>query len=209
MWAQREQHALLETMRAAGPDAPTLCEGWQTRHLAAHLYLRGHRPWALLRGADAAIDELSTTLTEPHSYEDLLAEFSGSGPGMSGLVSLPLLGDRADETANHLEYLVHHEDVRRAGERPTDPRALPAEQELAIWNATVAMARLAYRSAPTGVVLVWPGGPRAQVRKDSDSVALVGEPVEQALYAFGRRDHADLTLRGAPDAVARMRDWAA
>ena len=27
-----------------GPDGPTLCEGWQTRDLAAHLVLRERRP---------------------------------------------------------------------------------------------------------------------------------------------------------------------
>lgn len=28
---------------AKGPDAPTLCEGWFTRDLAAHLWIREHR----------------------------------------------------------------------------------------------------------------------------------------------------------------------
>ena len=35
--AQRERAALVETMRAVGPDAPTLCGDWTTRDLAAHL----------------------------------------------------------------------------------------------------------------------------------------------------------------------------
>lgn len=30
-------------MRAAGPDAPTLCEGWTARDLAAHLVVRERR----------------------------------------------------------------------------------------------------------------------------------------------------------------------
>src|SRR3954467_11066574 len=42
--AQRERAALVETMRAAGPDAPTLCGDWTTRDLAAHLILRERRP---------------------------------------------------------------------------------------------------------------------------------------------------------------------
>ena len=31
-------------MRAAGPEAPTLCAGWTTRDLAAHLVVREARP---------------------------------------------------------------------------------------------------------------------------------------------------------------------
>ncbi|WP_346995752.1 maleylpyruvate isomerase N-terminal domain-containing protein, partial [Dietzia sp. SLG310A2-38A2] len=42
--AQRERSALVETMRAAGPEAPTLCAGWTTRDLAAHLVVREARP---------------------------------------------------------------------------------------------------------------------------------------------------------------------
>ena len=42
--AQRERSALVESMRATGPDAPTLCEGWTTRDLAAHLVVREYRP---------------------------------------------------------------------------------------------------------------------------------------------------------------------
>src|SRR6476620_10302201 len=41
--AQRERAALVATMRDLGPDAPTLCDGWTTRDLAAHLVVREHR----------------------------------------------------------------------------------------------------------------------------------------------------------------------
>ena len=41
--AQRERAALVATMRSVGPDAPTLCEGWTTRDLAAHLVIREYR----------------------------------------------------------------------------------------------------------------------------------------------------------------------
>ena len=36
---QRERDALVELVRAVGPDAPTLCEGWTTRDLLAHTAL--------------------------------------------------------------------------------------------------------------------------------------------------------------------------
>ena len=43
-WAQRERHDLCGLLDEAGPDAPTLCEGWTAAHLAAHLVLRERRP---------------------------------------------------------------------------------------------------------------------------------------------------------------------
>src|ERR1700753_2819253 len=44
---QRERAAMVATFRAVGPDAPTLCEGWTTRDLTAHLLVRERRPDAL------------------------------------------------------------------------------------------------------------------------------------------------------------------
>ena len=41
--ASRERAALVNTMRAVGPDGPTLCGDWTTRDLAAHLVLRERR----------------------------------------------------------------------------------------------------------------------------------------------------------------------
>jgi uncharacterized protein (TIGR03085 family) len=41
--AQRERNALVATLRKAGPQAPTLCEGWNTTDLAAHLVVRERR----------------------------------------------------------------------------------------------------------------------------------------------------------------------
>jgi uncharacterized protein (TIGR03083 family) len=43
-YAQDERAALAALLHETGPDGPTLCEGWQTRDLAAHLALRARRP---------------------------------------------------------------------------------------------------------------------------------------------------------------------
>src|SRR4051812_36111592 len=43
-FARRERTALRDTLRATGPDAPTLCEGWTARDLAAHVVVREHAP---------------------------------------------------------------------------------------------------------------------------------------------------------------------
>jgi hypothetical protein len=38
----RERRELCDLLIQLGPDAPTLCEGWTTADLAAHLVLREH-----------------------------------------------------------------------------------------------------------------------------------------------------------------------
>ena len=47
-YARDERLALCALLDKAGPDAPTLCEGWRTADLAAHLVLRERRPDAAL-----------------------------------------------------------------------------------------------------------------------------------------------------------------
>ena len=43
----RERLGLCDLLLELGPDAPTLCEGWTTADLAAHLVLREHfRRWS-------------------------------------------------------------------------------------------------------------------------------------------------------------------
>ena len=46
--AQRHRRALCEAALMAGPDAPTLCEGWVVRDLLVHLVVRDSRPDAAL-----------------------------------------------------------------------------------------------------------------------------------------------------------------
>ncbi|WP_010474195.1 maleylpyruvate isomerase family mycothiol-dependent enzyme, partial [Streptomyces somaliensis] len=42
--AKRERLVLADLLEAVGPEAPTLCDGWTTRDLAAHLVVRERRP---------------------------------------------------------------------------------------------------------------------------------------------------------------------
>ena len=48
--ALSERHLLCDELLRLGPDAPTKCEGWDTRDLAAHLVIREERP-DLCRGS--------------------------------------------------------------------------------------------------------------------------------------------------------------
>ena len=43
-FAQDERSELCDLLVDLGPDEPTLCEGWTTADLAAHLVVRERRP---------------------------------------------------------------------------------------------------------------------------------------------------------------------
>src|SRR5919108_600264 len=110
--AKRERLLLADLLEAAGPTAPTLCEGWTTRDLAAHLVVRERR-------ADAAAgivlkplaDRLQRVQAEfaAKPYEELIQLVRTGPPRMS-----PYAVKQIDEAANTVEFFVHAEDVRRA-----------------------------------------------------------------------------------------------
>ena len=81
--AQRERSALVSTFRQVGPDAPTLCAGWTTRDLAAHLVVRERRLDAtpgitvpFLAGYTAKVQNKVAQSTD---WDDLV-ELVSSGP---------------------------------------------------------------------------------------------------------------------------------
>ncbi|WP_371326246.1 maleylpyruvate isomerase family mycothiol-dependent enzyme [Corynebacterium sp. HMSC076D02] len=43
-FSSAERAKLVTLFHKLGPDAPTLCQGWSTRDLAAHLWVRENRP---------------------------------------------------------------------------------------------------------------------------------------------------------------------
>lgn len=192
-WYAREQQDLAAALRRAGPDAPTLCEGWQTRHLAAHLYLRLHRPWRMageilpgVAGADALTIQLGDEHAAGGDYAQLLDDFLAPPARVNPM-------GMAGDAMHLLEYVVHHEDVRRAGGHD-EPRTLPRGQQAALWHQVRRMGRLTQARQPHGLVLVVPGGPRAVARQGRRSVAVCGSVVELALYLTGRTEHADVDL---------------
>ena len=122
--ARRERQELAELMLATGPDAPTLCEGWTTRDLAAHLVVREARPDAALghrrcRRCPAGPSASSGRRPSAQSYPELVRKVR-TGPPTLSVFSIP----GADGLANLIEYVVHHEDVLRA-QPDWEPRALP------------------------------------------------------------------------------------
>lgn len=202
--AERERAALAAALEQAGPEAPTLCEGWTTRDLARHLVLREGNPEALARFVAAKVPALRGRLpgtdAPPRPFLDVVEQFrSGPPPGPLGLPGLDVL-------VNTAEHFIHHEDVRRA--RPGwSARELPAADEDALWGSAQLMARRTYFRSPVGVVLVVPDGPRSKVRRGAPAVVLTGKASELLLHVTGREAHADVEVGGPADAVRRFRAW--
>ncbi|GGO50556.1 TIGR03085 family metal-binding protein [Streptomyces lasiicapitis] len=201
--AKRERLLLADLLEAAGPDAPTLCDGWNTRDLAAHVVVRERR-------ADAAggilIKQLAGRLERVQAefaakpYEELIQLIRTGPPRFS-----PFNLKQVDEASNAVEFYVHAEDVRRAQPDWT-PRELDPVFADALWSRLERMARVVGRKAPVGLVLRRPDGQTAVAHRGAPVVTATGEPAELLMFVFGRQEAADVELEGDKDAVARLHE---
>ncbi len=195
-----ERAALSELLEQVGPAAPTLCAGWLTHDLAAHLTLREARPDMAL-GMIPALAGHARRLFAAYRrrpYLELVNSFRAGPPRLS-VFSLP----GVDSLANLLEFYVHHEDVRRA--RPGFVRReLTQEMQERLWRGVRRVSKLLFRSAPTGVLLRRPDGVTAPVRAGDPVVTISGVPSEIALFAFGRERQALVELSGEQQAVRAL-----
>jgi uncharacterized protein (TIGR03085 family) len=197
--ARAEREALCDLLSQEGPDAPTLCEGWRTRDLAAHLVLRERRPDAavglVVRPLAAHTARVQHELSS-QPYPVLLGQLRQGPPAWS-----PTRLAAVDEVANTLEFFVHHEDVRRV-RAGAEPRQLDHPSEEVLWSRLRTTARLLLRRSPVGVTLEAPGRQPASVKAGTGTVTVVGRPGELALYLFGRRGVAQVEVKGSPADVA-------
>ncbi|WP_186759395.1 TIGR03085 family metal-binding protein [Arthrobacter alpinus] len=205
-YVEPSREVLAETLLAAGPDAATLCAGWRTQELAAHLYLREHspkvgaalilKPWKTI--SEKATVKLAAESSTPQAYAALVEKFRAGPPKMS-----PLSLRAVDHSANLIEFFIHTEDIRRASDRWA-PRALDTDYSQALWAELIKRAAILYRSVDLGVVLVDPSGPRHVAKRAPVSVAIIGDPGELLLHANGRIGQALVSFEGQPDAVALL-----
>ncbi|WP_432547061.1 TIGR03085 family metal-binding protein [Kineococcus sp. SYSU DK004] len=203
--AARERSGLCDDALAAGPDAPTLCEGWSVRDLLVHLHVRDGRPGVALGGVAGRLVPAAGRRAERVQEElaalpfgELVDRVRSGPPAWS-----PARAGAVDELVNLAEFFTHREDVRRAQDGWT-PRELDAQESRALWRTARTLARVAYHRSGVGVVLVVPDGPRAAVRKGVPAVTLTGQPQELLLHAFGRRSRARVEVGGFPQAVHRF-----
>jgi uncharacterized protein (TIGR03085 family) len=186
-FSQRERWALCDLLTELGPDSPTLCAGWRSADLAAHLLTRERRP-------DTAVG-MVTNLGPFKSWTTRVRDGARDTETWDTLVSRvrsgpPPLLRPLDPVINTIEYFVHHEDLRR-GQPDWQPRQLAAADEAELWRRAGAMAKLSFHPAAgrleapglEPLVLSKKGGPTAK-----------GPPGEVVMWLLGRKDAARVEI---------------
>ena len=186
-----------------GPDAPTLCEGWTTRDLAVHLWVRENRPDA---AAGIFVNALSGRLEKEsrkvadRDFDELVDDW-GRGPAAYNPVRF------VDAQQNFVEHFVHHEDIRRAN--GMGPRDFSAHIKQQMHSYLKLLAKVALRKSERPVILQPEGLPRI-VAADTHGVADKGDAVvrvsgevgELILWSFGR-DAAEVKVEGDAGAIVK------
>ncbi|MFL6123701.1 TIGR03085 family metal-binding protein [Actinophytocola sp.] len=199
--ATAERAALCDLFDELGPNEPTLCTGWQTRDLAAHLVVRERRPDAapgiLLKPLAGHTKRVQDTYARRPWRE--LVDLVRGGPAPWWPTRIPAL----DNAVNSIEFFVHHEDTRR-GQAGWEPRRPDAERDEALWAGLRRLAKMTLRRTPVGLLLCRPNGQEIVVRRGPDTVTVTGEPGELLLFATGR-EAARVEFEGDQRALAVVR----
>jgi uncharacterized protein (TIGR03085 family) len=210
-----ERRALAETLRHTDPDGPTLSGEWTAAQLAAHLVLRERSGVELFgrlpnkRMQQIAQREIDRLVAE-QPYPQIVAAIDAGVSWRDLQLPLPTAAIWAlppvREKANLIEYLVHHEDVRRA-QPGWAPRELPAELVAEVWRRLPISIRLTMRRVPVGLALVRPDEGEVQTpraKRHGARVTVTGEPIELLLFSFGRRTVARVELDGSAEDLAAV-----
>src|SRR6202158_6384671 len=151
--SQRERAALVATLCTVGPNAPTLCEGWTTLDLAAHLVLRERRldatPGIAFGPVAAYTAKVQKQIAESTDWDDLVEMISTGPPIFSPFKLL-------DPLVNVTEMFIHHEDVRRATPGWA-PRDLDGQSVSALRGPSPPVSRVTIAGVPSP-------GPRCTTR---------------------------------------------
>ena len=179
--AQRERAALVETMRAVGPDAPTLCGDWTTRDLAAHLVIREGRVDASIGIVLQFLAGHTETLrrrTARSEWTDLLDRVAAGPPWYSPFKPV-------DAVAGMGELFIHHEDVRRA-RIGWEPREVDDATVTALSRGLPVWARFHLGRAPARITLLEPGGRALATVGRGPALTVTGAVPELLLFMSGR-----------------------
>lgn len=202
-YAVLERHALCDLFDKLGPDAPTLCEGWTTADLAAHLVVRERRPDAapgiLISPLAGYSERVRRGVRDGSAWPRLVEEVRSGPPAWS-----PTRLGPVNELVNTVEFYVHHEDVRRA-QPDWEPRVLDPALEDTLWARVKSGARMLMRRTPASLDLRRPDGSTAHVGSGPAEVTVTGPASELVLLAFGRGGHARLDYDGPVEGVAAVK----
>lgn len=206
-FVKSERAELCDLFDAVGPEAPTLCEGWLTHDLAAHLWVREADPvgaTGMVARPLAGLYERRLAETKQRwPYAELVDKLR-HGPVRFSVFAIP----GVDEGANTTEFFIHHEDVRRAGDAPQPARSLDPAVEEWMWRRLKLLGRAWFRRCQVGVVLERLGRAEAGAEPQTiravtgaSIVTLVGQPSELMMFAHGRTAVAEVKVIGEPEAV--------
>jgi len=197
--ARDERAALCDLLTALGPDQPTLCDGWTTRNLAAHLIVRERRPDAaagiVVRPLAGHTRRVQQRVAQ-RPFAELVTELRRP-PGWSPTALAPV-----DRAVNSLELFIHHEDIRRA-QPDWQPRPLPPELAAALWSRVRPYAKLRLRRFPATVVVEAAGHGEVQTGREQ-RVRVSGDPGELAVFLTGRQRAARVDLTGPTHLTNRL-----
>ncbi len=195
--AQQERQTICDLFEELGPDAPTLCEGWDTADLAAHLVVRERRPdsgpglvWRPLAGYT---DKVRKAVRDRTTWERLVQTVRRGPPAILRPFDGPM---------NTIELFIHVEDVRRA-QAGWQPRSISGELADALW-ARVGPGGLAKR-VPAQIVLTSTGREDKE-RGIGPRLVLAGDPGELTMFGAGRQGAARVEIHGDPALAAQLRD---
>lgn len=204
-YAQAERRALCDTAMRLGPDAPTLCVGWDVRDLMAHLAMRERRPEAvgilLPQARDVAEHTRERYALRP--FDDLV-DMVRKGPHELSLFRIPAI----DARANLQEYFIHHEDILRAQMPYADAaqaRVVGDEMQAALYRLLPQAGRLMLRRSGLRVAALCPGEAPVNLNAPTDAkgeVVIVGQPGEVLLNLAGRMSFVE--FQGEADDINRF-----
>lgn len=199
--ARRERHALCDLALVLGQDAPTLCGEWTAQDLVGHLLVREHSPLGALGIAVPTLAGLTDRAMARLARRDFATLVERlREPGLTPYALWPV-----EVLANTLEYVVHHEDLRRA-QPGWEPREHTREDDDAIWTSIRIAGRALVRPAGVPVrIRRSDTGTEVALRGGDDPVTVVGTPTEVTLLLYGRAQLHDVTFEGAEERIAALR----
>ncbi len=199
--ALRERRAFCDLAQVLGPDAPTLCEGWDAQDLVAHLLVRERDPISSLGNVVpplSGLTERAMARRRDKPFETQVETLRSPSPPLRLLPPL-------DRLINTFELVVHHEDLRR-GQPDWSPRALAPEDVDLLWSQLSRGGAFFGRGLPVPTVVRRADtGATATMRKGEDPVTVTGDVVELVLFLFGRSATHGLVFEGPDARVAELR----
>lgn len=202
--ARTERAALADLFAVVGPAQPTMCAGWDTGDLMAHLLMRERRPDGM---AGLVVPRLA-------GWTDRISQGYRARPWAEQVALLrsgphrwnPISWGPVDAAVNGGELFIHHEDVRRGG---TDwqPRDLDSETAKAVDGLlTSFVAKAALRKVGVGVTarVTDPGRERDVVLKSGAPMAIVSGPAAEILLWASGRSHVKVARSGAAEAIKAL-----